>query len=190
MEEEEKYRELQHKVEKIAGRKMGAPRDFDYLSLHILDRTRLYIAPITLKRFWGYLGENNRKKPFRNTLNTLAIYAGYTSFDAFEKSLTGDEIICSNYLQNQDVLTAALRIGTRIELKWAPDRCVTIEYEGYDMFRVIESLNSKLMAGDTFHCYHFINNQPLYLRCLIQGDNLPCGYVCGKTGGIQFRILN
>ena len=74
MEEEEKYRELQHKVEKIAGRKMGAPRDFDYLSLHILDRTRLYIAPITLKRFWGYLGENNRKKPFRNTLNTLAIY--------------------------------------------------------------------------------------------------------------------
>ena len=70
------YKELQDKVEIVAGRKMITPRDFDYLSARIFDKTKTYISPITLKRFWGYLGDRNRKKPYRSTLNTLAIYAG------------------------------------------------------------------------------------------------------------------
>ncbi len=55
------YAVLQQKVEMVAGRNMNTPRDFDYLSTLIFDRTKSYIAPITLKRFWGYLGERYRK---------------------------------------------------------------------------------------------------------------------------------
>ena len=118
------YGALRQKVEMVAGRSMNTPRDFDYLSTLIFDRVETYLAPITLKRFWGYLGEEYRKKPYRNTLNILAVYAGYTSFEAFENSLLGMEIVSSDYLPTEDLQTASLHKGTRIELKWAPDRCV------------------------------------------------------------------
>ena len=111
------YKVLQDKVEIVAGRKMRTPRDFDYLSSRIFDKTKTYLSPITLKRFWGYLGEEQRKKPYRNTLNILAIYAGYTSFEAFENSLRGMEIASSDYLPTEDLQTASLRKGARIELK-------------------------------------------------------------------------
>ena len=183
------YGALRQKVEMVAGRSMNTPRDFDYLSTLIFDKVETYLAPITLKRFWGYLGEEYRKKPYRNTLNILAVYAGYTSFEAFENSLLGLEIVSSDYLPTEDLQTASLRKGTRIELKWAPDRCVKIEYEGFDMFRVIEAANSKLAVDDTFQCYHFVKNEPLHLRCLVQSGRKPTGFVCGRTGGIQYRVL-
>ena len=183
------YKVLQDKVEIVAGRKMRTPRDFDYLSARIFDKTKTYLSPITLKRFWGYLGEEQRKKPYRNTLNTLAIYAGYTSIESFTGCIDNNGCSSSEILHNPDLQTAALNKGVVIELKWSPGRCVRIIYEGHDMFRVIESQNSKLAAGDTFLCYQFIQQQPLYLRCLVHDNSAPTGYICGKEGGIHYSVV-
>lgn len=189
MEQDNIYKVLQEKVEVIAGRKMRTPRDFDYLSTRIFDKTKAYISPITLKRFWGYLGEEHRKKPYRSTLNTLAIYAGYTCIETFTDSTGNNNNSSSETMHNPNLQTAALNKGDVIELKWTPGRCVRIKYEGHDMFRVIESQNSKLTAGDTFLCYQFIQEQPLYLRCLVHNNSEPTGYVCGKVGGIHYIVV-
>lgn len=183
------YKVLQEKVEIAAGRKMITPRDFDYLSARIFDKTKTYISPITLKRFWGYLGEEHRKKPYRNTLNTLAVYAGHTSIEAFIDNIDNSTCQSSEILHNPNLQTAALNKGAIIELRWNPGRCVRIRYEGHDMFRVIESHNSKLATGDTFLCYQFIQQQPLYLRCLVHNNSAPTGYICGKEGGIQYSVV-
>ena len=183
------YKALQDKVEIVAGRKMITPRDFDYLSARIFDKTKTYLSPITLKRFWGYLGEEQRKKPYRNTLNTLAIYAGYTSIESFTGCIDNNGCPSSEILHSPNLQTASLNKGAVIELKWSPGRCVRIIYEGHDMFRVIESQNSKLAAGDTFLCYQFIQQQPLYLRCLVHNNSEPTGYVCGKEGGIHYNVV-
>ena len=183
------YKVLQDKVEIVAGRKMITPRDFDYLSARIFDKTKTYLSPITLKRFWGYLGEEQRKKPYRNTLNTLAIYAGYTNIEAFTDSIGNNSSSSSEILHSPNLQTASLNKGAVIELKWSPGRCVRIRYEGHDMFRVIESQNSKLAAGDTFLCYQFIRQQPLYLRCLVHNNSAPTGYICGKEGGIHYDVV-
>ena len=183
------YKALQDKVEIVAGRKMITPRDFDYLSARIFDKTKTYLSPITLKRFWGYLGEEQRKKPYRNTLNTLAIYAGYTSIESFTGCIDNNGCPSSEILHSPNLQTASLNKGAVIELKWSPGRCVRIIYEGHDMFRVIESQNSKLSAGDTFLCYQFIQQQPLYLRCLVHNNSAPTGYICGKEGGIHYDVV-
>ena len=183
------YKVLQDKVEIVAGRKMITPRDFDYLSARIFDKTKTYLSPITLKRFWGYLGEEQRKKPYRNTLNTLAIYAGYTSIESFTGCIDNNGCPSSEILHSPNLQTASLNKGAVIELKWSPGRCVRIRYEGHDMFRVIESQNSKLAAGDTFLCYQFIQQQPLYLRCLVHNNSAPTGYICGKDGGIHYDVV-
>ena len=172
----------------MAKRKMVTPRDFDYLSTRIFDKTKIYVAPITLKKFWGYLGEKYRQKPYRNTLNILAVYAGYTSIEAFVNSLSDTGLNNSEVLHGPSLQTASLNKGAMLELKWSPDRCIKIRYEGYDMFRIVEAVNSKLTVGDTFLCYQFFEQQPLYLHCLVHCNGEPTGYVCGKEGGIRYSV--
>lgn len=189
MEKDEIYDILRQKVEHVSGCKIKTPRDFDYLSMRILDKTRNYLSSITLKRFWGYLGEGNRKKPFRTTLNVLAQYVGYCDIDAFENSYNGDAVVGSDFLTNDCLQTHSLRKGTLIELKWYPDRCVTISYEGLEMFKVVESVNSKLSVGDTFLLGMIIDSEPLVLRCLVHKGASPVNYVCGRINGVKYRIL-
>lgn len=183
------YDVLKQRIEKVAGRSMKTPRDFDFLAMRIYDATKNNIAPITLKRFWGYIGDANGRVPFRSTLNIFAQYVGYSGIEAFEKNFNGDNVVESDFLPNDSLLTQSLQKGTRIELNWYPDRRVTINYEGLEMFKVVESINSKLSVGDTFLCGQIIDGEPLTLRCLVHEGASPVNYVCGRVNGVKYRIL-
>ena len=187
-EEQQKYNDLTEAVERVTGRKMKSPRDFDYLSTRILHITHTYIAPITLKRFWGYLGEKRKTKPYRFTLNTLAQYSGFSDFETFCKSSINS--IESHFINNKYLNSISLEKGTIIKLYWLPDRCITIRYEGMNMYRVVESINSKLSINDTFLCEQIIEQEPLYLRCLVHENETPCNYICGKINGVKFTIID
>ena len=184
------YDRLREKVEKVKGRAMTTPRDFDYLSSRIFDATRSYVAPTTLMRFWGYIEADKGKRPSRNTLNVLAQYAGYADWERFEQSFDAETELQSDFLPNDCLRTASLTQGDRVQLTWLPDRCVTISYEGMGMFKVIESINSKLSAGDTFLCEQFVDGEALYLRCLVHEGGKPTNYVCGQVNGVKFRVVN
>ena len=145
MNQDELYNILQQKAEQVAGRAMNTPRDFDYLATRIFEKTKGYIAPITLKRFWGYLGDEYRKKPYRSTLNILAQFVGYVSIEAFEESHAGGSMV--------------------------------------------ESVNSKLSAGDTFMVSQIVDGEPLTLRCLVHEGMEPTNYVCGRVNGVKYRVL-
>ncbi len=190
MEADVLYGKLREKVEKVAGRAMMTPRDFDYLSSRIFDATRSYVASTTLKRFWGYIEVGKVKRPLRNTLNVLARYAGYTDWECFVQSFDSETEAQSDFLPNDCLRTASLNIGDRVQLTWLPDRRVTICYEGLGMYKVIESINSKLSVGDTFLCEHFVDGEALYLHCLVHEGNPPTNYVCGKVNGVKFRVMN
>ena len=79
--------------------------------------------------------------------------------------------------------------GDKIELKWSPFRILVAAYNGNDMFVVEEVQNSKLIAGDTFHCSCVIEGEPLYLTNLTQPGIEGCDYVCGKLGGVKWRVI-
>lgn len=180
---------LRERVEIVAGRKMTSPRDFAYLSMRILDKTKQYISPSTLKRFWGYLGEGKRTNPFRYTLDTLAQYIGHIDYKSFEENHTQPGTMQSDFIVNPSLQTALLQQGDEVVLMWHPDRCVTIEYEGMGLFKVKESLNSKLSVNDTFFCEQIIDGEPLILRCLIHENNSPTNYICGRINGVKFKQL-
>lgn len=183
------FNRLRMLVEKVAGRRIVTPRDFDYLSMRILDSTRMYVSAMTLKRFWGYLGDRYQTSPSRYTLNALAQYAGYINWESF--CTTGDKSTeHSNFLPNDCIRSSSLKRNDRIELMWYPDRRVIINYEGLGMFKVAESINSKLSSGDTFMCDCIIDGEPLHLYCLVHEGNAPTNFVCGNVGGIKFKIID
>lgn len=184
---EEKQTELRKKIEVISGIKPKTPRHFELLVASIFARTRQTLSSTTLKRFWGYIEKDSDSRIRISTLDILAKYAGYVSWDVFcndAKNVNG-----SDFLITKKLYTANMEIFTVIRLLWEPDRCVTVRYEGSDLFTVVESINSKLSVGDTFHCGGFVTNQPLVLMELIHQGMPPCSYICGKAGGIKFEVV-
>ncbi|MBE6308341.1 MAG: hypothetical protein E7087_03430 [Bacteroidales bacterium] len=184
---EEINKNLRERVEAVAGEKIETPRDFNILAMRILDKNGTYISPITLKRFWGYLGKDKQKPPYKHTLNILAKYAGYINYDEFINEKENN--IESNFLLNKCLQTRSLRKGCKLEIKWRPNRCVTVQYEGMEMFKVTESINSKLSKGDTFIVGEIVDGEPLILSHLIHEGKQPVNYICGRLGGIKFREL-
>lgn len=185
---EQLYENIKASVAKTAGRELVTPRDFDYLSMRIFDTTKSMISPTTLKRFWGYLKNENEVVPRTATLNILSRFVGYSDWNSYRQSAYGINDVDSDFINNPTLYTTSLQYGDMIKLLWKPDRQVTIRYEGHDLFTVIESVNSKLRAGDNFHCGYFIQNEPLHLTCLVRTGCKPTNYVCGKLGGIRYEF--
>lgn len=186
---DEIYKHLQVTVEKTVGREMKTPRDYDYLAARIFDATGENLSAMTLKRFWGYLGEKNERQPRLSTLNILAQVVGYTDWVTYYKESSAAGEVDSDFLRNKSVITNSLPKGAILQLMWHPDRVVTIRHEGYEVFTVVNSVNSKLNVGDTFRCGLIMNGKPLYLAQLIHGNNEPMCYVCGERGGVKFRVV-
>jgi hypothetical protein len=104
-----------------------------------------------------------------------------------ESSATGK--VESDFLMNHSLVTNSLAKDVMIRLMWHPDRVVTIRHEGYEVFTVVESINSKLSVGDTFRCGLIVEGEPMYLAQLKHEGGEPVNYVCGRDTGVKFRVL-
>lgn len=176
-------------IENIIGYKLRTPRDFDALATSIFNNTKQMMSPTTIKRFWGYLVEKEEQKPRLNTLNILSQYVGYPDYDTFCKLHSRNAECESDFLYNNCLLARSLFKGDRVRLMWNPGRCVTIQYMGLNMFKVIESINSKLCENDIFICERIVENNPLLLSNLIHDNGDPVNYICGRRGGVKFQLI-
>lgn len=185
--EEPKQLELRKKIEIMSGISPKSPRDFDFLSSVIHARTRQKISATTLKRLWGYIEKDSDSQIRISTLDILSNFVGYVSWASFcdlNAGANGSDFIATRTLYAKDLTTGAI-----IRLLWNPDRCILIRFEGSDVFTVIESRNSKLMVGDTFHTSAIIDKHELLLTELCRPGMQPCSYICGRMGGVTFEVM-
>ena len=180
---------LKEHIENIAGTRMRTPRDFDFLARSIFNETRNQLSPTTLKRLWGYLQEKENQTARVSTLNILSRYIGYPDWETFCKFQATNGECESDFLPNNCLNVKSLLKGDSVRLMWQPDRCVTIQYIGLCMFRVVKSQNSKLFENDTFICERIVENAPLMLSNLIHDNGDPVNYICGKRGGVKYQVI-
>lgn len=180
---------LKKYVENVAGFKMCTPKDFDTLAQNVFNETGSQLSPTTLKRLWGYLSEKRQQTPRLSTMNILSKYIGYIDYATFCQFQNDGSGYGSDFLTNNSLTTRSLFKGDKMRLLWLPDRCVTVQYIGLCMFKVLESRNSKLSQNDTFICEHIVENQPLMLYNLVHENGDPVNYICGKSGGVKFQVL-
>lgn len=182
----EKKELLCQTIETAFGHKMYSPKDFDELRERIYIRLRVLISSTTLKRVWGYLPGDT--EPNRRTLDTLARFIGHPDYEHFCQQPSNPEEIVSNPVLSRHInVREDLVENDRLTLSWQPDRLCNVRYLGNLQFRVVDSKNTRLQKGDYFQCSLIIEGEPLYLSHLLQGDNPPANYVCGKQGGIRFE---
>lgn len=180
----EDFDRLKEEVERLVGRKIASPKDFDFLMRQIYGYTQELISVSTLKRMWGYV--NSKSNPSKFNLDLLSRMVGFYDWDAF---VGENSIASSRFFMKSRLIADALDVGSQVRLTWQPGRVITIKFMGNDNFMVMESQNSKLAAGDTFTCHQFVTDEPLYLSNLAHPGIPPCNYVAGQNGDIKWNVL-
>lgn len=184
---------LKAHLEEMIGTKITTPKEFDRLGGFIQARTSEYISSTTLKRIWGYIDEPLQTRS--TTLNILAKAVGYKSWEDFlsrnEGQTSESKISSSPSFGSSINVMEDLEPGETIMLYWNPGRECLVKYLGGLSFEVVESKKTRLQPGDTFDCHLILSGHPLYLSKLVQNDQPPIAYICGKIhGGIQFKRFN
>lgn len=180
---QEKYAQLRKEIEHTLGFAVQQYGDFTRLENAIMQRQREHISSTTLRRFWGY--QSDQTCELREaSLDVLARFVGYLSWkDYLEADSCQAESVRGD---GRKVNVGELRSGDEIRLLWNPGREVIVRFEGQDLFTVVESKQSKLRAGDTFHCQSIVDGMPLVLTCLVSNGMSPTNYVCGQKSGVKF----
>lgn len=177
---------LRKAVEASIPREIKTSYDFNYLSGVINGRTKEKLSESTLKRVWGYVegyGTINL-----HTLQVLARFAGYESFEAFHEIFSKSNE--SNEVLGKSIKSSELKIGDQIFFTWLPDRSCTVEYLGENRFTVLKSANTQLRVGDIFTASYFFIEEPLYLDNLERSGKIYPTYVVGKKTGLTSLRLN
>ena len=159
--------------------------DCEFLTLDIETVTGEHIGVNTMKRLLGFISDE--RQPRLSTLDVIARYLGY---DCWETLQALDDKSNSAFESDaNEVRSCELCAGQRVAISYLPDRRLLLEYTGNGAYRVMESENSKLMAGDELWLTHLVKGYPLLVsRVIRQGHDLGA-FTAGKTQGIDFQLL-
>lgn len=181
---------LKKALETAAEMKFDSPKAFDKLRHFIYNRTGDYVSKTTLMRIWGYVKEPLNTRP--STLTVLSKAVGYKDWDDFTNRIDTDpeSTISSSYKYGRNInVISDLKEGQTLTLYWDPGRECKVRYLGGMRFEVLDSRNTRLLAGDTFYCNLIIAGHPLHLSGVTRGRSKPVAYICGcRHGGIQYEI--
>ena len=180
---------LKQEVERTFGRQLTEARDFEQLSHLLLSHTRERLSPTTLKRFWGYLmNEAVQTRP--HTLDVLARFVGYKSFEDFCAQAERLDEVQSGIKTEEKITAEGLRRGQRLIITWRPDRRIVVKHVGNSQFEIIEAEHTKLSIGDTFRCHLMIQHEPLYLDEVVHQGQPAMVYVAGQKDGVVIEVCD
>lgn len=179
---------LRKAVEKTCGFTPHVLHQFSELSSTIAASINKNVSDTTLRRFWGYQETEKNIRASRYTLDTLAIYAGYKSWDDFCECQNHQTESNSALIYNEYFHASDLEIGTVVRLTWKPNRQMWVKYLGENMWTIVKSVNGKLSEGYTFYCSTFIKHLPLELTKVSKDSSKNMIYRCGIDGGIDYHI--
>lgn len=174
---------LKQDLEKAVHRPIHTSSDFDFLYIQLKNADPYAPSVSTLKRLWAYVTSPSRRSA--STLNTLSRFLGYSDWNGYVEHLIRHNRVESGFLTAKSLLSQNLRTSDIIELTWAPDRTMLLEYTGANRFRVKSCDNGRLLPGTTFTALAFTVGMPLICTAVTspQGENLGT-YTAGSRNGL------
>lgn len=168
------------------GREFAVPNDCTVLALDIESKTGEHIGVNTIKRLLGFI--DDEREPRVSTLNIIARYLGHDNWETLK--LVDNRTGNSDFNESQGALdTAQLQPGAMVEITYQPDRRLVIKKAGGNEFTVVESLNSKLLAGDRLRLEHIVKDFPLLVSEVIRDGASLGTFTAGKLQGVNYKLL-
>lgn len=135
----------------------------------------------TIKRLVGILDYESSPRPV--TLNILADYLGFSSWEALDEFCRNG---ASGFDCNDNFIDLTLiEAGKTISFGWEPDRKISLEALGEGRFRITESANGKLAAGDLLEISHLGEGFPFVAKNVIRNNVSLGSYIAAKDTGIK-----
>ncbi|MGN0186467.1 MAG: hypothetical protein ACI392_01805 [Paludibacteraceae bacterium] len=166
-------------IKQRSGLALDSANDYESLSAG----TNLGIN--TLKRLCGYTPDTT--KPRRSTLNLLAQYLGFETWDLMMNLEPGDSEWDDTCIHADEI-----QKGESVTVTWQPNRQLTLLCIGDETFEVSSSINGKLQIGDQLHIELFRLHHPLTVtnivrqgQLLVNSDGTRTAYIAGKQNGIS-----
>jgi hypothetical protein len=176
---------ITEKLSEKSGNEIRLSRDCELLVLDIESATGEHIGVNTMKRLLGFIADE--RMPRTSTLDVIAHYLGYENWDALR--LVDENSSNSSFDDRDEYLACYLEPGQQLVIYYPPNRSLTIEHLDGNRFQVMESENSKLIAGDLLTLTHIVRGYPLLVAEVIRdGQNLGA-FTAGKAQGIDFDLL-
>lgn len=171
---------LRDDVSRKYGKRLETSTDFANLSQSVRESKAGYVSQSTLKRFWGYVRDTYSARR-TTTLDILAAYIGYDSFSHYCLSIEKGEEDISGYNTSMSLDVQTLSAGTRLSIRWHPDRNIVMTYQGDLTFVVDEVKNSRLKKGSRVRVMTIVKGEPLILSVLAADSSVePMTYISGK----------
>jgi len=145
---------LKKQIEIVHGHEIRYPKDCDILALEISSKTECKISVSTVKRLFGFT--KTTSKPNQYTLDTIAIYLGYKSWQEFNNNIESIEFFEPTRSESTDCISKPelkKNINRKI-IQWGTVILITfIIISGYVLFK------SNLIEIETVK-YSFLKNMP------------------------------
>lgn len=151
------------------------------LMAHDISKTlNSVISPNTLKRAFGIIDASSSTSKY--TLDLIAKYIGYTSWDKF----INDETTKSSTFNNLNILSLdTIAKGQSVRFTYPPNRIVTMKCVEFQKFCVTHSLNSKLIEGDIIIANQIIARHPFHILSVIRNNSNFGTFTAGIHVGIE-----
>lgn len=174
-------------IEKHSGRAVTRSTDCEFIALDIESVTGEHIGVNTIKRLLGFI--DDERQPRKTTLDIIARYLGCNTWE--EMMGREDSLMSSAFVpgKRKEVMVRDLEVGKRVRISYRPNRVITIEYQGDYHFTVIESINSKLQAGDVLTLTHIIHQYPLLVSEVVRSGLSLGAFTAGNPYGITYSLL-
>ena len=176
---------IKEQIEAKLGQKVRYHSDLECLCIEIEKETKQKISLNTLKRLFGFIA--GVSEPRLYTLDTIAIYLGYSNWDVYLLSL--DKSGNSGFNSLQEIRIESLPVSSIVEFGYEPDRIVQVRFEGQNSFNVILSKNSKLQENDLLEITHFVLNYPLVILNVLRDGKSMGRFTAGRVGGLTHLKL-
>lgn len=179
-------------IAEVFGKKIRYPADYENLALDIELKTKQRISTNTIKRLYGKI--KSAQTPRLSTLDIIANYLNYENWDKYVLSLQnrGNSSFIAPYHSIYDrnrgydkIITSQLPLNTKISFSYYPGRIVRVLYTGNKLFKVIFSINSKLIVDDIIEVSSFMLDYPLIIDNIYRNGTNLGGFVAGQHHGLE-----
>ena len=174
--------------ERALGVRPRAGADFQQLSERLHSLTGQLVSATTLKRIWGYnTDKGGAYQPSLFSLNVLSRAMGFRDFEDFLP--TDEQEVQSAKFFGESLRSDSLAPGTRLRLRWRPDRMCMLRHTANNTFVVEESLNGRLTQGDVVELPALTQSAPALMTAVRREGCEVFSYLCGAASGVTFEIL-
>ncbi len=158
-------------------------KDYNVLAELITKKTGRPMGATTLKRLMGYLEDDRKANSF--TLNTIALYLGFSSWQEMLEKRTIDSVW---RFRDDAIYIHTLKEGSRLKVKYL-DRCVCFVvdiFDGQKCLKVLSCENGSLLPGDLVITDHLRKGEIIQAEQIIRGDKIGNYRTKGEISHLEF----